>query len=208
MAVVDIIIPTYKRLHRLRATYDQLWHEKVSVGANLIFVCHESDSESIAAVRAYGLEPVIDTQSPSGVNATNAGFRASTSEWVVIGQDDFTWPRGWLQKALAHTKDAKIIGFYDGYEPHIDMQHSVGWLVKRDVLPDYFFFPGYHKNYSDNEFNDMAKSMGVWKFAEDVYVQHEHPGFTGAELDETYTHLEKHHAEDYNLYLSRQHLWQ
>ena len=119
-------------------------------GCTLLFVCHYTDEESQLAVRQCGLEPVIDWQPASGVNATNAGYWASTDDEVVIGQDDFTWHDGWLE--IAQKYDAPVVGFNDGFPSHVGMEHSVGWLIRKPHhaigFPNVIFFPHYKKNYA------------------------------------------------------------
>lgn len=208
---IQVVIPTYHRLDKLQDTYEQLW------GLDVIFVCHESDVDSQAMVKRFGLSPVIDTQPPSGVNATNAGYWATTAEWIVIGQDDFKWHPGWLAEAerLANETDVKVVGFNDGYIGRYE--HSVGWLVNRPYIeehslsigfPNVIFNPHYKKNFSDNELNDTAKFRGVWAYAEKALLEHLHPSFGKGKTDETYEVLDRAFDQDFELYSSRKHLWE
>lgn len=206
---VQIVIPTFRRTKNILETAKQL------KGYDIIWVCHITDKESQEAVRALGYEPVIDSQPPSGVNATNAGYWASTAKWVVIGQDDFKWTEGWLTRAWKWTNDYQVIGFNDGSNSG-RKQHSVGWLVNRQFVqdvslcidfPNVIFNPHYKKNYSDDELNNTAKSRGVWKYADDAVLEHLHPTFNKGEDDITYQHLETHLTQDAELYNSRIHLW-
>lgn len=207
---VQIVIPTFKRPNNIIETEKQL------KGHDIVWVCHHTDKESQDLVKSLGYNPVIDTQPPSGVNATNAGYWATTAEWVVIGQDDFKWHLAWLEKAWKWTAKYQVIGFNDGSNS-ARHQHSVGWLVNRQFVqdlslcldfPNVIFNPHYKKNFSDTELNDTAKSRGVWKYADDAILEHLHPTFNKGENDITYQHLETHLAQDINLYNSRKHLWQ
>lgn len=204
---VQIIIPTYQRPEKLLSTKKQL------VRRNVIWVCHESDTVSQGLLK----NPVIDYQSPSGVNATNAGFWAATSDWIVIGQDDFTWHDDWLEKVFKRQEEtgAFVVGFNDGYEGNRP-EHSVAWLIYRPYamstglcigFPNVAFNPHYKKNFSDNELCETARYQKVWAYAKDALLEHLHPSFGKSSDDSTYQHLEPYFEQDYNLYLSRKHLW-
>lgn len=208
---IQIVIPTYKRLNDLERTYNQLKYYDV------IYVCHETDTKSQEWLRDKGIDPVIDLQPPSGVNATNAGYWEATADWVVIGQDDFVWHEGWLDEALSVQEEtgAKVIGFNDGYDKR-NFEHSVGWLVDREFVEDFslavgfpnvIFFPHYKKNFSDNELCDTARDRGVWAYAKNAILEHMHPSFNKADNHPTYTNLDAHLSVDRELYDSRKHLW-
>lgn len=210
----QVIIPSYKRLGSLQSTYEQL---KDDPRLSLLFITHESDQESFELVRSLQkswnkVGHVVDTQPPSGVNATNRGYWATYPGWVVIGQDDFRWHEGWLDAALKvrdETK-AKVIGLNDGVD--IRPGHSVAWLVDRSTslcqsFPNVVFFPHYKKNFSDDELNEYAKSRGIWAHADKALVEHLHPSLGKSKDDETYQHLEPYFQQDFDLYNSRRHLW-
>jgi glycosyltransferase involved in cell wall biosynthesis len=207
---VQVVIPTYKRPDKLKSTIDQLRDREV------IYVCHETDIESQKILTKAHKQFVIDYQQPSGVNATNRGFWATTADWIVIGQDDFTWHVGWLQEATRVQKEtnAMVVGFSDGYRTD---KHSVAWLIYRPYamseglcigFPNVIFNPHYKKNFSDNELNDTAKLRGVFAYAENAVLEHLHPSFGKSLDDSTYQHLEPYFEQDFALYKSRQHLWQ
>jgi glycosyltransferase involved in cell wall biosynthesis len=210
---ICIVVPTYKRVQRIKETAEQLKKYK-----NVIFVCHEDDQPSIEAVR--GLENVhlvIDTQEPSGVNATNAGYQAAWTDLVAIGQDDFTWHEGWLEKALEkYNEGYKVVGFNDCFPGHADQGHAVGWLVERDYVNNVgltadtkgvIFYPGYKKNCSDGELNEYNHVKGVFAIASDSRVEHLHHTMGKSQDDETYSRLEAFKSEDEVLFNERKQLY-
>lgn len=209
---ISIVVPTYHRIKNIDSTFSDL----KDLGHKIFFVCHESDKESLKHLSNLPVEVIIDTQEPSGVNATNAGYWHSTGDWVVIGQDDFKWHEGWLDEAIK-TRDetgAMVIGLNDGYKGR--NEHSVGWLVNRDYVEknslsighdNVIFNPDYKKNYSDNELNDTAKFRGVWAYSMGALCEHMHPTFNKATSDLTYETLDKYFVDDQKLYDSRKHLF-
>lgn len=212
--MIDIVIPTFRRVVNIQKMYDNLKDLK---DTRMVFVAHESDFDSQEAINKLGCKLVIDTQSPSGVNATNAGYWGSETEWVVIGQDDINFHLGWLDNALKYiTKDIKVVGLNDGFYPHERVEHSVCWLVNKPYIEkeslsighkNVIFNPDYHKNYADDELNATAKFRKVWAYASDSWAEHIHPGFQKAEMDDTYRMHEDKCSQDHELFVSRQHLW-
>jgi len=210
---INIIVPTYKRLDNIYRTAEQLKDFR-----DVIFVCHESDQESINAVLGLGnVTLTIDYQSPSGVNATNAGFKSAWTDLVVIGQDDFLWHDGWLKNALKKIEEGyKVVGFNDAYPGHAQAGISVGWLVDRHYVntvgltpdtPGVIFYPGYQKLYSDTELCEYNRFKGVYAVAENAILEHLHPSFGKSESDETYTRLEVFEEQDKTLFHERKRLY-
>lgn len=208
---VQIVIPTYRRPNALRSTFEQLKDLK---NTELLFVAHQADLRSQSILDSLGAPYVIDTQPPSGVNATNRGYWAVSSEWFVIGQDDFKWHEGWLDAALEYTDKAKVIGLNDGFAGRDE--HSVSWLINKSYVeqnslspgfPNVIFFPHYKKNFSDDELNNVAKFRGVWAYAPNSLTEHLHPSFGKGESDATYEVPDKYFQDDFEIYVSRKHLW-
>lgn len=212
--MIDVVIPTFKRPLSLQSTYDQLKDNK---DIHLIFVVHESDDVSRLKLARMEVDYMVDNQPPSGVNATNCGYWGVTSEWFVIGQDDFKWHDGWLKEVLEvrDKTNAKVIGFNDGYTGERP-EHSVGWFINRSYVrenslsigfPNVIFNPHYKKNFSDNELCETARFRNVWAYAPKALLEHLHPSFGKAKSDETYEKLDEKFQEDMALYQSRKHLW-
>lgn len=212
---ISVIVPTYKRTANIIKTMQDIGRLKDDGIIKVFFVCHETDKESQVTANAFGVNVIIDTQPPSGVNATNAGYWGSDGEWFVIAQDDFKWHDGWLENSIKYCDDYKVIGYNDGSNSGRH-EYSVGWLIHRPYVeehslsigvPNVIFNPNYKKNFSDTELNDIAKYRGVWKYAKDAVLEHLHPTFNKSSVDSTYSDLEKHLVKDMDLYNSRKHLW-
>lgn len=212
---VQVVTPTYRRPGNIARLRDQI--AETSDGVPL-FVVHATDAESMAAAGVARVHFVIDESPPSGVNATNAGFRAATSEWVVIGQDDFRYIDGWLAEAqrVAEATGAMVVGLNDLFPGRDAQQISVGWLVNRAFVmehglavgyPGHIFCPEYRKNFADDELCQTAKARGVWAYAQDAIAEHLHPFVAKARPDLTYTANEAFQAEDEELFLRRRPLW-
>lgn len=210
---IQVVCPTYKRPHQIPRVFKEITD---TPGAVPLFVVHESDKESLKVVRGLGADYTIDSQKPSGVNASNAGYWAVTSKKFVLTQDDIKHHEGWLENALK--LDFPVVGFNDGNYHHQLNEHSVAWLLDRDYIkknslsighPNVIFNPDYIKIYSDDELNETAKYRNVWAYCRKGLLEHLHPSFGKSQSDETYEHLES--TDDINhdtsLYMSRRHLW-
>lgn len=213
--MIDIIVPTYKRIQNIEKCFNNILE---TPDCRPLFVVHESDTDSLNEVKRLKASYTIDKQSPSGVNASNAGYWAIKTNWFVLSQDDIFFHKGWLDNAKKHiTKGIKVVGLYDGYPYHLQSQHSVAWLINRQFVQrnslsighkDVLFNPDYKKNYADNELNDIAKFRKVWAFASDSLAEHLHPGFNKSQMDSTYQMNENFLSEDRELYNLRSNLWQ
>lgn len=212
--MIQIIVPTYKRIQNIEKCFNNILE---TPDCEPLFVVHESDTDSLNEVKRLGAKYTIDKQSPSGVNASNAGYWAVKTNWFVLSQDDIIFHKGWLDNALKHiTKGIKVVGLYDGYPYHLQSQHSVAWLINKNYVQknslsighkNVLFNPDYKKNYADNELNDTAKFRGVWAYASDSLAEHLHPGFNKSQIDSTYQMNENFLGDDRGLYNSRIHLW-
>jgi hypothetical protein len=216
---VQVVIPTYRRPDSLLRVLDELWG---TPGAIPVVVRHTADPATHHALSQVGvagsLAVVLDTTvEPSGVTATNLGFAVTTTEWVVVGQDDIRYHPGWLAAALdcANRTGAEVIGLNDLLRPP-ETEWSVTWLVHRPYAvqhglsvgyPGMVFHPGYRKNYADNELNETAKHRRVWAYAADAVTEHLHPTVRKSPSDRTYTDNERWHDADRALYRARKHLW-
>lgn len=212
--MIQIIVPTYKRIQNIEKCFNNILE---TPDCEPLFVVHESDTDSLNEVKRLGAKYTIDKQSPSGVNASNAGYWAVKTNWFVLSQDDIIFHKGWLDNAKKHiSKGIKVVGLYDGYPYHLQSQHSVAWLINKNYVQknslsighkNVLFNPDYKKNYADNELNDTAKFRGVWAYASDSLAEHLHPGFNKSQMDSTYQMNENFLGEDRELYNSRIHLW-
>ncbi len=69
----------------------------------------------------------------------------------------------------------------------------------------YIYYPEYKSFYSDNEFMEVAASLGKQTYFSDVIIRHEHPFNTKEDPDELYIANETHMEEDRCLWVARRH---
>src|SRR5688572_26907032 len=91
---IDILIPTYKRSHKLR---DIEWNirEITATPYNLCFITEEDDLPTIQACNEMGLFPHINFLARSYSGAINSGFLTTKAPFFFIGADDLEFKEGW-----------------------------------------------------------------------------------------------------------------
>jgi hypothetical protein len=67
----------------------------------------------------------------------------------------------------------------------------------------YIYHPSYKTEYCDNEFMDVANTLGKQTYFDEVIIKHDHPLWTGTAKDQTYIENDKYINEDHNNYLHR-----
>lgn len=67
----------------------------------------------------------------------------------------------------------------------------------------YIYHPDYKSFYCDNEFMEVANSLGKQTYFSDVIIRHEHPFNLSKEMDELYVANEMHMEHDKYLWVAR-----
>jgi GT2 family glycosyltransferase len=111
--------------------------------------------------------------------------------------DDTVPQKGWLKEALdvynalssGGNPYLGLIGLNDTIND--GSEFSTHWIAHKDMLEwlpnGEFFYTGYNHMYVDYELCDLAKEKGLYAFARDAVVKHDHPAFkSGRGLDEHY----------------------
>jgi len=147
-----------------------------------------------------------NTTAVEGWNAAHAALRGQ-AEWVVLGADDIRWHDGWLREGLAVARltGATVIGFNDGhtnlrdYAPHYMVSR---WFIDTH-LGGCLVPPAYQSWWFDREVCQKAAALGLYAPAWNTWLEHRHPEWKTAQMDDTYTEAWPLHDEDMRLYLAR-----
>lgn len=215
--MIDVIIPTFGRPHALAGIADNI--RTVSPEATITFVVERHDPDSIAAVEALGLTPVINTRTANYAGALNSGWLASNAEWIFTGADDLIWHTGWEYPCyLAHDELGEVHGTNDLLNTHVLAGfHSTHSLVHREYLEEFggvadegpgSFYPEcYDHNFCDTEFINTAKMRGRFRPHLDSVVEHLHVTTGKVEADDTYLRSVRNYDLDARMYDMRIPLW-
>lgn len=211
--MIDIIIPTYKRAHRLASVIDNI-HENTTVEHRILFVVEPEDLDSIHAVLGAGERVMISEIPGNHTGAANTGYKYTHGEYIIIANDDFVFMPEWDTKAIeALSHGWQVCGLNDmgGGDRCVTI-----FLFKRSYIveqsgcmdvPNVVFYPGYNHQYVDTEFWETAERRRVFARCPESRIEHMHPGFGKASTDETYGKANSKAEIDAETYRSRRHLW-
>jgi glycosyltransferase involved in cell wall biosynthesis len=212
MPEIDVLIPTYDRPGRV----ERVWRnvvESTTVDHSVVFIVEANDTPTIDAVRALGLEPVINELAPNYSGAISTAVRHTTSPYLFAGADDLRFHPGWAETVM-------VVGTNDLLNPYVAAgMHATHYLVNRRYIdeiggvidggPGSFLHPVYTHQYTDTEFIGTAKARARFRPCLESVVEHLHAYSGKGEPPDATT--AKGHAQitqDSVLYDQRRPLWQ
>jgi hypothetical protein len=144
----------------------------------------------------------------------NHGYANTDEPWVFITGDDVTFHPGWLDHAQTVAGDElHVIGTNDLGNPRVTSgEHATHMLIRRSYVdevgaswdgPKNVCHEGYRHWYVDDEIVAAAKQRGVWAMALGSVVEHFHPLFGKASMDEIYERGQSFAAQDRKLHEKR-----
>jgi hypothetical protein len=127
----------------------------------------------------------------------NLGYRQTREPWLFLTGDDVRFWPGWLDHVQrAAGSRYHVVGTNDLGNPRVTSgEHATHLLVRRvyvDELGASWDGPGVvaHESYGhwfvDDEVVTVAKQRGVWTPCLSAKVEHQHPLYGKAEMDDTY----------------------
>lgn len=216
--MIDIIIPTLGRPHRIAEIVDNI-HAATNHDHRVIIVVERHDPDSAAAASKTAATVVVNHRTHNYQGAVNSGYEASTADWVFCGADDLIFHYGWDDECMALDDGfVGVIGTNDLYNPHVLAgMHSTHSLVRRaylnemggvpDLGPGSFLAECYDHNFCDTEFIATAKMRARFRPCLTAIVEHMHPCAGKAEVDDTYQRSMAEFDRDARLYDMRTSLW-
>lgn len=218
--MIDIIIPTYGRPHRVAEVAADI-AAATTVPHQVHFVVEADDHDSFDVTLAAHLKPFINEGARSYSGAINTAMRYTDGEWLFAGADDLHFHPGWDVAALrcaAENPWAHVIGTDDLLNPYVKQGvHATHYLVRRTYLdevggivdegPGSFLHEGYGHNYTDTEFIGTAKARCVFRPCFESIVAHLHESAGLSPRDATHDKADATYGADAELYESRRPLW-
>ncbi len=213
---VAIIIPTYKRSHKLVAVYKNAKLSSPLV-SEVYFVIENDDRESAITIKRNRLPFFRNERSKNYAGAFNTAFSKIKEKYVFIGSDDLDFKSRWLENCLAKMgSPIKIVGTNDMHNINVRSGvYATHFLIDREYLSKYsgidsdknmVLYEGYAHNYIDREFVEVAKMRGVFATGLDAIVEHLHWGYGLSPNDETYSN-QGSLKSDHKIYRDRMALW-
>jgi hypothetical protein len=145
----------------------------------------------------------------------NAGYRQTSEPWLLLVGSDVRFHPGWWDHALAAAEGDRfdVVGTNDLGNPRVMAgEHSPHPLVRRSYVdqvgaswdgPGIVCHEGYQHNFVDDELVTAAKQRGTWTPALASRVEHLHPFWQKAELDEVHKLGQSSFEEDRKLFEER-----
>jgi glycosyltransferase involved in cell wall biosynthesis len=220
VADVVVIVPVLRRPHRVGPLLDSITAATDDGAWRMLFVASPEDEAEQQAVKAEGGDLlVIDQPNAPGdwARKINAGYRATTEPLMLLGGDDMDFHPGWLEAAkAAMCQTTGVVGTNDLHNGRVIAgDHSTHPIVARWYVDRYgtadeagkVVHEGYAHNWPDTELVETAKRRGAWAFARDSVVEHFHPLWGNAEMDEVYVLGRSRFDDDRRLFQQRRTLW-
>jgi hypothetical protein len=210
-AETAVVVPALRHANAERFV-DSL---RASTGlARAYAVARPDETEAIAAWKAAGADVITDPGCATFAERINAGYRQTAEPWLFVTGDDVRFQPGWLDHAQAVAGASHhVIGTNDLANPRVTAgHHATHMLVRRSYAaergaswdgPDVVCHEGYRHWWVDDEIVTVAKQRGVWAMALGSRVEHFHPLYGTAEMDEVYELGQSHVEADRALFERR-----
>jgi hypothetical protein len=213
---VAILLPTKGRAHQAASRIGDLLAPDTPDGVTLsVFVAIDTDDKkTLSAIKNLAKEhdeiQIVkrqpDTTAVQGWNAAYARACELGADWVVLGADDVEFKRGWLDAALkAATDDAQVVGLNDGHTdmPNYGAHYMATVAFMEENAGGVMAPPMYTSWWFDREICEKAHALGLYAYTPEAVIEHHHPDWGLAEMDETYEEAWPSHAIDARIYRRR-----
>jgi hypothetical protein len=220
---VAVIVPVLNRPNNARPFMDSLRSSGTAADLCTVYaVADWHDVDTADAWQAAGAEVLVRKVTPGEKflpgtfpRKANFGYRETSEPWLFFVGDDVVFHPGWLDQAMhvARTTGADVVGTNDLHNPRVKQgQHATHPLIRRTYVdevgaswdgPGTVCHEGLHHWFVDNEWTEVAKQRGTFAPARFSCVEHRHPYFGGAEVDDTYLLGETFVKEDQQVWLAR-----
>jgi hypothetical protein len=176
-------------------------------------VAHSDDAEAIGAWRDAGAD-VITGDVTTFAQKVNLAAGKTAEPWLFVTGSDVVFHPGWLDHAQATAGDRwHVIGTNDLGNPRVTAgEHATHLLIRRSYIdehgaswdgPGVVCHEGYGHMFVDDEIVAAARQRGVFAAALGSRVEHLHPAWQKADMDEVYQLGLSHWADDKTLFEKR-----
>ena len=187
MKDICVIIPTYKRAHRLPSFIYNF--QKNSTRSTLYFVITPDDLES----KEY-LEKVSQNYfvyDGEYVASVNYGFLQTKEPFVLFAADDVEFRPNWERLLDLFDDNTHIVGGVDSWEISKSMKHISHPLFRREYIKSTPYDTPYNPDYvhymCDIEFVQRGFKDNAVKIIPEILIEHYHPYMKTAPQDDTYS---------------------
>lgn len=211
MTDVDVLVPVMHRPQNAAPFMESLRASGADVHVWAI-VNHEDPDTCKAWIDAGGF--VLETDTVTFAAKVNYAYRHTNSPWIFLVGDDVAFHPGWLATALAAAgSQYNVIGTNDLGTMRVQRgEHATHMLVRRSYIdtvgaswdgPGVVCHEGFAHWYVDDEIVTAAKQRHVWVSATTSIVEHRHPYFGKATMDDVYVLGQANAQRDWVVFADR-----
>jgi hypothetical protein len=213
-----ILIPVLGREHLILPLLDNIEQTTQKVDHRVLFICSPGD-DARDRCKASGADTMTVTWKPGHgdfARKINKAFRRSKEEWLFQGATDLLFHDRWAELAFktADATKAGVIGTNDlGNAVVMRGGHSTHTMFSRSYISEFgggtfdnsgeVFSEKYSHNYVDTDFVQTAMMRRQFAFARNSRVEHLHPHWKKADMDDVYRKGLNDFGADAELYRQR-----
>jgi glycosyltransferase involved in cell wall biosynthesis len=200
MKQIAVLIPTYKRSHKLDALIKNF--NRCSTQATLYFIVHPDDIDSQQFL--FHANQIFFSHTGEYVSSINYGVSRTKESFILCGADDIEFTPEWDTQLLdAMSSTTAVVGGLDDWTISKSGVHISHPLVKRSWILYHLYFPAYKHYMCDIELIQRAWRQNVITIIPKTLIHHRHPEVKTALTDETHLRSRKHLKQDWGIYQSR-----
>jgi len=218
--MIALLVPVLGRAHQIQPLFENI-SAATQTDHRVIFICSPArfDKEAVAACRAIKEAVTLKASWKPGradyAMKLGLGFHGTDEPWLFQGATDLVFYAGWDLSALAVARQTNcgVIGTNDLGNPLVKRgRHSTHTLFSREYIEQYggtadgsgvIFSEAYDHQWTDSEFIETATLRRQFAFARRSVVEHLHPHWGKAEMDETYEKAHRATSNDQKLFVRR-----
>lgn len=148
----------------------------------------------------------------------NQAYQSTTEPFIFLGADDLAFHSGWWAAARRYFDDPAIgvVGTNDlsPTQRSVGGEHATHSVVRRTYADRGLItgergilFEGYAHEYVDDELIGTAKKRQAWAYARDSVVEHLHPHWGKAPMDDLYRRQRQRMTLSRHIFMRRSKLW-
>jgi glycosyltransferase involved in cell wall biosynthesis len=197
--MISVILPSRDRPIGLIRSLDSIYDTMKGHDIEIIVVLDAPDIKSHELVVRMPFVKIV-TMSSNYINGNpqrklQAGYKASTGEWIVFISDDIVLHNGWLDAMLAWPNSG-FIGFLD---PNFGDMLCGHFMVSRrcidTIMRGRFGLTWYYVWWADNEWKIRMSNAGIWTVCTGATFDHLHADYSVV-LDATNEAARPHRSQD------------
>lgn len=215
MSEVAVIVPVLGRPEHAKVFMDSL-KANTPKGVCEVYPVTQYDDEEAGLAwwrESNEMNLTVGNDKSTFARKVNEGFRATEEPWIFIVGSDVRFHPWWYQTAKKlMDKGYNVVGTNDLGSARVQSgEHATHMFIRRSYVETEgasWDGPGvvcheYHHWYVDDEIVLKAKLAGTFAAATGSIVEHLHPYFGRAEMDDVYRLGESHAKEDQKEFMAR-----